>query len=119
MGLKKLIATCYKSQSTDLFSENNSEQAVYLVYEGDKNGNRTPDINEIAVNPLKGDGDFRSEECIELLKQADIVVTNPPFSLFREYVAQLMEDKVIPVLPHLVHALTVDAMVARDFKNNN
>lgn len=41
--------------------------------------------------PLKGNGDFRSEECIELLKQADIVVTNPPFSLFREYVTQLME----------------------------
>jgi len=41
--------------------------------------------------PLEGDGDFRSEECIELLKQADIVVTNPPFSLFREYVAQLVE----------------------------
>lgn len=40
--------------------------------------------------PLKGNGDFRSEECIELLKQADIVVTNPPFSLFREYVAQLI-----------------------------
>lgn len=41
--------------------------------------------------PLKGNGDFRSEECIELLKRADIVCTNPPFSLFREYVAQLME----------------------------
>jgi len=41
--------------------------------------------------PLKGNGDFRSEECIELLKQADIVCTNPPFSLFREYVAQLVE----------------------------
>ena len=43
------------------------------------------------VKKLEGDGDFRSEECIEYLKQADIVVTNPPFSLFREYVAQLME----------------------------
>ena len=43
------------------------------------------------TKPLKGNGDFRSDECIELLKQADIVVTNPPFSLFREYVAQLME----------------------------
>ncbi len=42
------------------------------------------------VVPLKGNGDFRSAECIELLKQADVVVTNPPFSLFREYVAQLM-----------------------------
>jgi hypothetical protein len=45
------------------------------------------------ATPLKGNGDFRSEECIELLKQADIVVTNPPFSLFREYVAQLVEYK--------------------------
>ncbi|UCB57059.1 MAG: adenine-specific methyltransferase EcoRI family protein [Candidatus Omnitrophota bacterium] len=47
------------------------------------------DVN--TSSPLEGDGDFRSDECIELLKQADIVVTNPPFSLFREYVAQLME----------------------------
>ncbi len=46
-----------------------------------------------AATPLQGTGDFRSEECIELLKEADIVVTNPPFSLFREYVAQLAEHK--------------------------
>ncbi|HEZ5391873.1 TPA: adenine-specific methyltransferase EcoRI family protein [Neisseria lactamica] len=90
LGLKKLMATCYKSQAADLFSQNDSEQAVYLIYEGDKNGNRVPDPSEIQVLPLQGDGDFRSEECIALLKQADIVVTNPPFSLFREYVAQLM-----------------------------
>ena len=74
----------------DLFSTNKSEQAVYLIYEGDKNGNRIPDVEEIGVQPLKGDGDFRSAECVELLKEADIVVTNPPFSLFREFVAQLM-----------------------------
>lgn len=91
LGLKKLITTCYKNQNMDLFSQNKSERAVYLVYEGDKNGNHAPDANEIGVMPLKGDGDFRSKECIELLKEADIVVTNPPFSLFREYVAQLME----------------------------
>ena len=91
LGLKKLITTCYKNQDMNLFSQNQSEQAVYLIYEGDKNGNHTPDANEIGVMPLKGDGDFRSKECIELLKEADIVVTNPPFSLFREYVAQLME----------------------------
>lgn len=91
LGLKKLITTCYKNQNMDLFSQNQSEQAVYLIYEGDKNGNHTPDANEIGVMPLKGDGDFRSKECIELLKEADIVVTNPPFSLFREYVAQLIE----------------------------
>jgi hypothetical protein len=91
LGIKKLIATCYKNQDMDLFSQNNSEQAIYLEYTGDKNGNNVPDPNEIGIKKLKGDGDFRSKECIELLKQADIVVTNPPFSLFREYVAQLIE----------------------------
>lgn len=91
LGLKRLITTCYKNQDADLFSQHQSEKAVYLIYEGDKNGNNIPDPEEIGIHPLKGDGDFRSRECIELLKQADIVVTNPPFSLFREYVAQLME----------------------------
>lgn len=91
LGLKKLIATCYKNQDVNLFSEGASEQAVYLIYEGDKNGNNIPDDEEIEVLPLKGDGDFRSVECIEFLKEADIIVTNPPFSLFREYVAQLIK----------------------------
>ena len=91
LGLKKLITTCYKSQERDLFSQNNCERAIWLEYTGDRNGNRVPDPEEIGINYLKGDGDFRSEECIELLKQADIVVTNPPFSLFREYVAQLIK----------------------------
>lgn len=90
LGLKKLITTCYKNQQTDLFSLNKSEKAIYLEYTGDKNQNRVPDPEEIGIKHLKGDGDFRSEECIELLKQADIVVTNPPFSLFREYVEQLI-----------------------------
>lgn len=101
LGLKKLIATCYKSQDVNLFSEGTSEQAVYLVYEGDKNGNNIPDDEEIEVLPLKGDGDFRSAECIEFLKEADIVVTNPPFSLFREYVAQLIKyDKKFLIIGH-------------------
>lgn len=101
LGLKRLITTCYKNQDTNLFSENKSEQAVYLIYDGDKNGNRVPDVEEIGVHPLKGDGDFRSAECIELLKQADIVVTNPPFSLFREYVSQLIEyDKKFLIIGH-------------------
>ncbi len=91
LGLKRVIATCYKSQSVDLFSSHDCEQAVYQVYDGERNANNMPDENEIAVKPLKGDGDFRSQECIELLKQADIIVTNPPFSLFREYVAQLIK----------------------------
>jgi len=101
LGLKKLIATCYKSQDSNLFSQNDSETAIYLEYYGDKNGNRVPDPEEIGVKPLKGDGDFRSPECVDLLKEADIVVTNPPFSLFREYVAQLMEyDKKFLIIGH-------------------
>lgn len=91
LGLKKLITTCYRNQDMNLFSEQSSEQAIYLEYEGDKNGDKIPNPEEIGIKPLKGDGDFRSTECIELLKQADIVVTNPPFSLFREYVAQLIK----------------------------
>lgn len=91
LGLNKLITTSYQSRERDLFSQNDSEHAIYLEYEGDKNGNRVPDLEEIGVYPLEGDGDFRSAECMSLLKQADIVVTNPPFSLFREYVTQLVE----------------------------
>ena len=93
LELKKLITTCYKNQEWNLFSQNASESAVYLEYEGDKNGNKIPDAEEIGINQLKGNGDFRSEESIELLKQADIVVTNPPFSLFREYVDQLITHR--------------------------
>lgn len=101
LGLKKLITTCYKNQERDLFSQGDCEKAIYLVYEGDKNGNRIPDPEEIGIHPLKGDGDFRSAECIELLKEADIVVTNPPFSLFREYVAQLIEyNKKFLIIGH-------------------
>jgi hypothetical protein len=93
LGLKRLITTCYKNQQRDLFSQHNVDKAIWLEYTGDRNGNRIPDPDEIGIRHFNGDGDFRSAECIELLKQADIVVTNPPFSLFREYVAQLMEYK--------------------------
>jgi hypothetical protein len=99
LGLKKLITTCYKNQDLDLFSKHDSERAIYLEYNGDKSGNNVPDTEEIGIKHLKGDGDFRSEEAIELLKQADIVVTNPPFSLFREYVNQLVEyDKKFAII---------------------
>ena len=81
LGLKKLICTAY----------NENGQGIVYEYNGDLNGNRIVDDEEIEVKYLEGNGDFRSAECIEILKQADIVVTNPPFSLFREYVTQLME----------------------------
>lgn len=106
LGLKKLITTCYKSQDKDLFSQNDAEQAIYLEYNGDKNGNNVPNPEEIGINYLKGDGDFRSKECIELLKQADIVVTNPPFSLFREYVSQLVEHNKKFLIIGNVNAIT-------------
>ena len=91
LGLKKLITTCYKSQSRDLFSQHDTERAIMLEYNGFRDGDVLPRVEDIGIKGLDGDGDFRSPECIELLKQADIVVTNPPFSLFRKYVAQLME----------------------------
>ena len=99
LGLKKLVTTCYKNQQMDMFSQNDSERAIYLEYDGTQNETGVPDVEDIGVRYLAGDGDFRSDECIELLKQADIVVTNPPFSLFREYVAQLIEhDKKFLIL---------------------
>ena len=101
LGLKRLITTCYKNQNRDLFSNNDSERAIWLEYFGDRNGNLVPDPEEIGINYFDGDGDFRSSECIELLTQADIVVTNPPFSLFREYVAQLMKyEKKFVIVGH-------------------
>jgi hypothetical protein len=67
LGLKKLISSCYKNQNMDLFSKYDSEQAIYLEYDGDKNGNYMPDLEEIGINYFKGDGDFRSKESIEIL----------------------------------------------------
>ena len=91
LELKRLITTCYKSQDVDLFSQNDCEKAVWLDYYGNPNDPTSTDFSTVEVKELKGDGDFRSPECIELLKQADVVVTNPPFSLFREYVDVLMK----------------------------
>ncbi len=102
LGLKKLITTCYKNQQMDMFSQNDSERAIYLEYDGTQNETGVPAVEDIGVRCLEGDGDFRSDECIELLKQADIVVTNPPFSLFREYVAQLIEhDKKFLIIGNM------------------
>jgi len=100
LGLKKLITTCYKNTNPDLFSQHIEEKAVYIEYNGEMIENM-PDYTQTHVKNLQSDGDFRNPECIELLKQADIVVTNPPFSLFREYVTQLMEyDKKFVIVGH-------------------
>ncbi|MDR0610036.1 MAG: adenine-specific methyltransferase EcoRI family protein [Planctomycetaceae bacterium] len=102
LRLKRLIATCYKNSSVDLFSTHTDEQSVWLDYTGE---NRTDDVNpdrrKMKPKKFKGDGDFRSPECVELLKQADVVCTNPPFSLFREYVATLVKyDKHFLIIGH-------------------
>lgn len=115
-GLKKLIATCYVNSpvantqvsffDTGDFAGGYSEGGDKTPYKIeitevlDYNKDGAVDLADVefllkneknTLTRLEGDGDFRSAECIELLKQSDIVVTNPPFSLFREYVAQLME----------------------------
>lgn len=80
LGLKKLIATHY-------------EAGEVQTYKIEYTGGDDLDFEDGVITPLQQNGDFRSDECIELLKEADIVATNPPFSLFREYVATLMKYK--------------------------
>jgi len=114
LGLKKLIATCYATSPVlytqlNLFGDvvetnsNIGDRSPYKieiseVTDGNHDGRiDLADVEYLLKNQrntlslLEGDGDFRSAECIELLKQADVIVTNPPFSLFKEYVAQLIE----------------------------
>ncbi len=125
LGLKKLIATSYKpspiaNTQLGLFGDDKTlntpkgrpkitANKLIINDVADIDGDGAFDLRDIAEQlkanknnewvPLEGEGDFRSEESIELLKQADIVVTNPPFSLFREYVAQLVEyDKKFLIL---------------------
>ena len=113
LKLKKLIATCYIGSpiaNTEMILFDNepvenkttrSPHKIIINELSDENNDGGKDLRDIVISlsknknntltRLKGDGDFRSEECIEFLKEADIVCTNPPFSLFREYVAQLVE----------------------------
>lgn len=116
LKLKKLIATCYVTSPViytqlDLFGNHkvvakdlprNKPYKVVLTEVTDLNGDGRIDLADVelllsnkkeVLSLLEGDGDFRSDECIELLKEADIVATNPPFSLFRQYIAQLIEYK--------------------------
>lgn len=89
LGLKKPITACYRNQERDLFSRHDSERAIWLECKGNAKGGRVPDVGGVGIHEFEQDGDFRGEECIEPLEQADIAVTNPSFSLFSEYVAQL------------------------------
>ena len=125
LGLKKLITTSYSGspiagQQLPLFEIEGLKEIKPKDAEAHRiEINEVPDFNKDGAidlkdieqllkhtanvcAPLKGNGDFRSQECIELLKQADIVCTNPPFSLFREYVAQLVEyDKKFLIIGNL------------------
>ncbi len=89
LGLKKVIVSCFQTNVNDLFTNGQHESGFYYIYTGKESEKIQPDSNDITY--FKGDGDFRSAECIELLQESDIIVTNPPFSLFREYVAQLIK----------------------------
>lgn len=113
LGLKKLIATCYErspiaGEELPLFhfykmkdpGDPPVAHKIEITEVVDENGDGATDLSDVKLllqnrknllTKLAGKGDFRSEECVELLKEADIVVTNPPFSLFREYVAQLVQ----------------------------
>lgn len=110
LGLKKLICTCYNGSPVqgnelmihfDGFDDEPKKIAykVEITEVKDENGDGAVDLSDVRyllqndknVMSILKTGDFRSEECVDLLKQADIVVTNPPFSLFREYIGQLME----------------------------
>lgn len=122
LGLKKLIATSYTKSpiagtQLGLFEveglKPNGKQPFKIeineVTDSDNSGSVTlVDVEYLlrhdknTATPLHGNGDFRSEECVELLKEADIVVTNPPFSLFREYIAQLVEyDKKFIIIGNM------------------
>ena len=122
LGLKKLVCTCFDGspvQGNELvldfgdFSDDPKKMAykVEITEVKDLNGDGAVDLTDVqyllkndknAISMLKQHGDFRSAECIELLKEADIVVTNPPFSLFREYIAQLIQyDKKFLIIGNI------------------
>jgi len=92
LKLKKLITTHYSKEIPS--------------YKMEYSGGNDSDCNIGIKTPLIENGDFRSLECVELLKQSDIVVTNPPFSLFREYVAQLVENNKKFIIIGNINAIT-------------
>lgn len=89
LGLKKIISSCYRQQTRDLFNTKEDENGFFYEYTGLEGDKINPSSTDLVY--FNGDGDFRSSESIELLKKSDIVVTNPPFSLFREHVAQIVK----------------------------
>ena len=138
LGLKKLIATCYDNSPVaftqlSLFdcgksipNKNRKAYKIEITEVSDFNADGAVDLSDVryllqnkdnTLTLLNGDGDFRSHECVELLKQSDIVVTNPPFSLFREYVAQIIENGKDFILIGNTNALTYKE-IFKLFKEN-
>ena len=138
LGLKKLIATCYDSSPVaftqlSLFNcgksipnKNRRAYKIEITEVSDFNADGAVDLSDVryllqnkdnTLTLLNGDGDFRSHECVELLKQSDIVVTNPPFSLFREYVVQIIENGKDFILIGNTNALTYKE-IFKLFKEN-
>lgn len=100
LGLKRLVASCNKRRKKDLFESLEEEQALYCQIESS-----VEKVSE-KVAFFEGDGDFRSAESISLLEECDIVVTNPPFSLFREFVDQVIQfDKKFLIIGN-INAIT-------------
>lgn len=104
LGLQRLIAACYRENRRDLFDENADRNGFYYIYTGTDAENVIPTDGDLIH--FNGDGDFRSQESVELLMEADIVVTNPPFSLFREYVAQLIRHEKKFLIIGNINAIT-------------
>ena len=107
LGLKKLISTHFETD----------KPSYKLELIKDVNGDGKINGLDIIKTTLKMNGDFRSPECIEILKEADVVVTNPPFSLFREYVAQLIEYNKKFLIIGSMNAITYKEMFTL-IKNN-
>ncbi|MBQ7388038.1 MAG: adenine-specific methyltransferase EcoRI family protein [Paludibacteraceae bacterium] len=138
LGLKKLIATCYNGSPVqgnelllqfDLDAPDELRKVAHKIEISevkDANGDGAVDLKDVryllqndknVISILKGNGDFRSPECVELLKQADIVVTNPPFSLFREYVAQLVKYEKQFIILGNMNAITYKEIFPLIIKN--
>ena len=110
LQLKAVLTSCYKEQPNSIFAEESSESGFFFEYTNSEI--EKSQLNSPIVTPFNGSGDFRSNESIELLKRSDIVVTNPPFSLFREYVEQLVKHNKKFLIIGNVNAITYKEIFA-------
>ena len=110
LQLKAVLTSCYKEQPNSIFFFFSSESGFFFEYTNSEI--EKSQLNSPIVTPFNGSGDFRSNESIELLKRSDIVVTNPPFSLFREYVEQLVKHNKKFLIIGNVNAITYKEIFA-------